>query len=66
MDRLCSKKEDDITGFRHLKSLNQALLAKNIWRFIHDPTSLAAQVIECQYCSRIDILNASIGVVEKI
>jgi len=46
----------------HLKSFNQALLAKNIWRFIYTWSNLpCSQVIKCQYCPRTDFLGASIG-----
>ena len=60
-DRLCAKKEAGGMGFRHLKSFNQALFAKNLWHFIHDPTSLVAQVSKSRYCPRTDFLDASIG-----
>jgi len=39
-DCLCAKKKAGGLGFCHLKSFNQALLAKNLWRFMHDPTPL--------------------------
>ncbi|KAL5756474.1 hypothetical protein ACOSP7_020892 [Xanthoceras sorbifolium] len=45
-------------GFQKLSSFNKALVAKQCWRLIHHPTSLAARVLKVIYypnCSFLEI-----------
>lgn len=48
-------------GFRHMKSFNKALLAKQLWRIISNPDSLVARVLKDRYFKHQDIMEASIG-----
>lgn len=48
-------------GFRNLKNFNLALLAKQNWRLIHDPTSVWAWVLKDQYFPHVSFLEAKKG-----
>lgn len=46
---LCSPKHQEGMGFRSLEGFNQALLAKQGWQIIQQPSSLLAQIFKAQY-----------------
>lgn len=48
-------------GFRDLECFNLAILAKQAWRLLHYPDSLAAQIMKEKYYPRQDFLNANLG-----
>lgn len=48
-------------GFRDLVSFNKALLAKQIWHILQNPSSLASQILSRKYFSHGDILHAVLG-----
>lgn len=48
-------------GFRDLSKFNVALLAKQGWNLIMNPTSLLAQVMKAKYYTRGDFLSARLG-----
>jgi hypothetical protein len=48
-------------GFRDLVYLNTALLTKQCWRLLKNPTSLAAQIIGAKYYLNSTILEATMG-----
>ncbi|XP_042944540.1 uncharacterized protein LOC122278417 [Carya illinoinensis] len=48
-------------GFRGLEYFNLALLAKQGWRLVQYPTSLAAQVLKAKYYPQHDFFQAKVG-----
>lgn len=59
--KLCKPKQFGGMGFRSLCEFNKALLAKQVWRIIRDPTSLLTQVLKSRYFKNVDILEAQLG-----
>jgi hypothetical protein len=56
--KLCYPKKDGGMGFRDFQSFNLAMLAKQAWRLINDPTSLCARVLGAKYYPNGDIMTA--------
>jgi hypothetical protein len=56
--KLCFPKKEGGMGFHDLHSFNLAMLSKQVWRLIDDPTSLCAQVLRAKYYPSGDILQA--------
>jgi hypothetical protein len=48
-------------GFRDLKCFNKALLAKQRWRIIQNPDSLAGKIIKAKYFPRGSFLESGLG-----
>ncbi|XP_024045337.1 uncharacterized mitochondrial protein AtMg00310-like [Citrus sinensis] len=48
-------------GFRDLSSFNQALVAKQGWRIIHNPNSLVSRVMKARYFKHVDFMEAGLG-----
>ncbi|KAF5482243.1 hypothetical protein F2P56_002830 [Juglans regia] len=48
-------------GFRELESFNKALLAKQCWRALINPNSLAARVLKDKYHKHASVLEAKLG-----
>src|SRR6185503_19619363 len=48
-ERLCSRKEKGGLGYRDLHLFNLAMLARQGWRLITEPSSLCAQVLKAKY-----------------
>ena len=48
-------------GFRDLVSFNKALLAKQCWRLLTSPDSLAAKVISAKYYPNLSFMDVTLG-----
>jgi hypothetical protein len=48
-------------GFRDLRSFDLALLATQGWRLLHNPNSLAGQILKAKYFPRATFLEANLG-----
>jgi hypothetical protein len=59
--RLGFSKTKGEMGFRDLRFFNKDLLAKQGWRLLHNPHSLAGQILKAKYFSRSSFLEAQLG-----
>ncbi|XP_059436328.1 uncharacterized protein LOC132169286 [Corylus avellana] len=60
-ERMGKSKARGGLGFRDLESFNEALLAKQGWRLVHDPTSFVAQILQAKYCKNKTFLESNLG-----
>jgi len=58
-EKLTLPKSQGGLGFRDIHTFNLAMLAKQAWRLVHDPTSFCAQVLRAKYFPHGDVLKAS-------
>ncbi|KAK6153016.1 hypothetical protein DH2020_012655 [Rehmannia glutinosa] len=59
--RLTQSKGDGRAGLRKIHLFNVALLAKQVWRLVSSPESLAAQLSKAKYFPDGELLNAKLG-----
>jgi hypothetical protein len=59
-ENMMKPKKDGGLGFRDLYSFNLAMLARQAWRILKNPTSLCAQVLAAKYFSNQLLLNAEV------
>jgi hypothetical protein len=57
-EKLVASKVDAGLGFRDLHSFNMAMLAKQVWRLIHNPESLCARILKAKYFPNTHVLKA--------
>lgn len=57
-EKMCQAKRRRGLGFRDLSSFNQALVAKQSWRFIQAPDSLVARVMKARYFKHSSFMKA--------
>lgn len=60
-ERLCDPKCEGGLGFREISFFNQALLAKQVWRLLQNPSSLAYRVLRGKYFVGENILRGILG-----
>ncbi|KAM5582252.1 hypothetical protein ABKV19_002583, partial [Rosa sericea] len=59
-EKLCVPKTEGGLGFRNMVLFNQALLAKQGWRIIQNPTSLIASLYKAKYFPDCSFLDAGL------
>ncbi|KAL0444214.1 UNVERIFIED_CONTAM: putative mitochondrial protein [Sesamum latifolium] len=59
--QLCKSRKDGGLGFRQLRAFNSALLAKQFWRLLTNPSSLITQVLNARYFPDSSPLYARLG-----
>lgn len=60
-EKMCKTKQDGGLGFREVSDFNQALLAKQAWRLLSEPSSLLSRVFKARYYNQRDFLLATAG-----
>ena len=56
---LCKQKGDGGMRFREMEAINEALLAKHLWRIMKSETSLVARILKAKYYLNCHVLEAS-------
>ncbi|KAI5351664.1 hypothetical protein L3X38_004555 [Prunus dulcis] len=60
-ERLCKAKTECGMGFRCLQAFNMAMLAKQGWRLVHNPHSLASRLLKAKYFPQTNFWEAMLG-----
>lgn len=53
-------------GFRDLKIFNDALLAKQAWRLMHDSNTMVSRVFKARYYKNSDFLDSFRGLIQDL
>ncbi|CAL8992514.1 unnamed protein product, partial [Prunus brigantina] len=59
--KLCKPKCRGGLGFRHFEAFNKAMVAKQDWRILENPTLLVAKILKARYFPDDDFMQASLG-----
>lgn len=60
-EKFCKSKDEGGLGFRDVGDFNQALLAKQAWRFLYNPSSLVSRIFKAKYYVKYEFMDAKIG-----
>lgn len=56
---LCNSKDNGGLGFRRLMEFNEAMLAKQCWRLMHNTSLLATQILKARYLPHSEFLEST-------
>lgn len=59
--KCCLPKSKGSMGFRELEKFNEAMLAKQIWRLVHDTDSLFYKVFKAKYFPSGNVFEAKVN-----
>jgi hypothetical protein len=59
--KTCKRKVEGGMGFRDTRAFNEAMLAKQGWRILTEPTSLMARVLKAKYFPKNTFMQAKSG-----
>ena len=59
--KMCKSKAQGGMGFRNLQAFNLAMLAKQAWRLLTNPSTLVARIYRAKYYPSCDIMGAKLG-----
>jgi hypothetical protein len=60
-DKIACPKDEGGLGFRDFHNFNMAMVAKQGWNFMHNPTSLVARIYKARYFPNNSFLASNIG-----